>query len=331
PARPAWRPAPPADLRPPRSAGRAAQRQPFLLRQPAPHPEAHVVRQGVLEAGGPDGAHPADPLGVADRAAGLGEEEVSPGLCAERLLLPGEVGRRECFGVHGQKRSARRETSAQRAINGPLDAGHARGRPRWRDTVRAVGCGPFRRGRRTGDGPAGAARRTRPGRGGSESIVASSRPGSTAARGAVPAGAGGRIRRTVSPAAQGACPGGVPGGRARGACTDHGRIRPCCPAGPTPTGSGSWTPCPPTRRPPAGPPSPTPPAPLPRPGGVRPHCGVPVAVRGVLPAGRDAAGGRRSTARVLTRGVADRRELPTRSLLPRVPPEHGEHRAVRVL
>src|SRR5690606_39600387 len=64
---------------------------------------------------------------------------------------------------------------------------------------------------------------------------------------------------------------------------------------------------------PGGPPRgrrvPHPPAPLRHPGGVRPHGGVPAVARGVLPLGRDAAGGRRGTARVLTRGP-DRREGP---------------------
>src|SRR5687768_6220470 len=85
-----------------RSARGAAQVQAFLLGQAAPHAEAFVVGEGVVEARGPHLAHAADALGIPYRTARFREEEVRPGLRAQGLPLPVEVGGGDRVGVHAQ-------------------------------------------------------------------------------------------------------------------------------------------------------------------------------------------------------------------------------------
>ena len=60
--------------------------------RPPQTPKRSSLLERVLEAGGAHLAHPADALRLAHRAARLGKEEVRPGLRAQRLRLPGEVG-----------------------------------------------------------------------------------------------------------------------------------------------------------------------------------------------------------------------------------------------
>ena len=70
------------------SDGRAAQAPALALGEPAPDAEALVVREGVLQALGPDLAPRADALGLPRRAALLREERLGVGLGAQRALLP---------------------------------------------------------------------------------------------------------------------------------------------------------------------------------------------------------------------------------------------------
>ena len=70
----------------------ALEGPPFPFRQTATDAEPLLVLEGVVEALRPDRAALADPLGLAGRAALLGEEGLGVGLRAQRLLHPGVLG-----------------------------------------------------------------------------------------------------------------------------------------------------------------------------------------------------------------------------------------------
>src|SRR4051812_3139131 len=100
----------------------------LALRQPAPDAEPLVVGQRVLEALRLDLAAGADLLGLAGRAALLGEERLGVGLGAQRLLLPG-LG--VTLGADAQQAgdALRAETAGAHAGGRPLAETLVRGQP----------------------------------------------------------------------------------------------------------------------------------------------------------------------------------------------------------